>query len=166
MSFQCIVCIFRDEHNASVGLKGSILCVHYWTWYRLRGHPPDVLSPNKHKPYFSERLDLVFAHGTRMGLSGCEQTAHYASVTRVDVTKNILYNYLGCCAGFIRWTRSQLSILKHIDGNLFLLLSMNPVKRPEPTMCLSVSRKSLHFDFSISFIGLVSCLQKGTVCRG
>lgn len=53
--------------------KHLLLCVHYWTWCRLRGHPSNVLSPNKHKPYFSERLDLVFAHGTRLGLSSSEQ---------------------------------------------------------------------------------------------
>lgn len=42
-----------------------------------------MLSPNKHKPNFSEKLDPVFAHGTRMGLFCTEQ---------------MLYQYLHICS--------------------------------------------------------------------
>lgn len=103
-SKSCPSLVLSAEHNTSLkGLlraeeKHLLLCVHYRTWCRLRGHPPNVLSNNKHKPYFSERLDLVFAHGTRLGLSCSDNITHLFPGLRNKREAPLLTCYLGFSA--------------------------------------------------------------------
>lgn len=120
-SRSCPSLVHSVEHNTSLkGLlraeeKHLLLCVHYRTWCRLRGHPPNVLSHNKHKPYFSERLDLVFAHGTRLGLSCSDNVTHLFPGLRNKLEVPLLTCYLGFSAGILALSKMPFNIILNLQ---------------------------------------------------
>lgn len=95
-----------------IHLQADTSCVHYWIWCEWRGQPLYGLSPYKHKPHSSERLNLVFALVMTLELPCSIQKLwqYYPSVLKVKKTTSEVY--LGLSAGFIMSWKS-LSVQYH-----------------------------------------------------